>query len=245
MKTPLLLLHGFTGSPKSYRAVRALLAESYEVLSPALSGHAGRSFDDVRSFDDELARLLTLLDGAKDVVLCGYSLGARLALGLLAKDPTRFSRALLIAVHPGLSAAERAERRESDARWAALLREPGLAEFLELWTKQPLFASQSRLAADVLEEQRALRKAHDPEGLALALERLGLGSMPSYWPSLPTLTMPITLAVGELDQKFVEIAQKAARELPAAKLLIAPGAGHNLLLERPDLVARHLNENQP
>jgi len=64
--------------------------------------------------------------------------------------------------------------------------------------------------------------------------------MPCYWPALPALKTPITLAAGELDAKFVDIAQRAARELPNAKLLIAPGAGHNLLLERPDLVARTL-----
>jgi 2-succinyl-6-hydroxy-2,4-cyclohexadiene-1-carboxylate synthase len=242
MKTRLLLLHGFTGAPASYDGVRALLADRFEVLCPALSGHAGQAFADVTSFDDEVARLRGLLGDARGVVLCGYSLGARLALGLLSKHPEAFARATLIGVHPGLSdAADRAERLAADGRWAAVLREQGLAAFLERWSAQPLFASQGRLPAPLQQAQRTLREAQDAGGLARALERFSLGSMPCYWPGLPALKTPITLAAGELDTKFVEIAQQAARALPQAKLLIAPNAGHNLLLERPDLVARAIS----
>ena len=238
MKTA-LFLHGFTGAPASYDAVREHLGERYRVIAPPLSGHAGQPFEGVTSFDDELSRLLALLGEERDAVLCGYSLGARLALGLLVKAPERFARALLIGVHPGLAdAADRAERRAGDARWAAVLREQGVGAFVERWQAQALFASQGRLPADLLARQRALREAHDAEGLALALERFSLGEMPCYWPALPALATPTTLAAGELDQKFVDLARKAARELAIAKVLIAPSVGHNLLLERPDLVAR-------
>ena len=45
--------------------------------------------------------------------LCGYSLGARVALGLLARHAHRFAGATLIGVHPGLSSPdERAAERE-------------------------------------------------------------------------------------------------------------------------------------
>jgi len=245
MKTRLLLLHGFTGAPASYDGVRALLDERFDVICPALSGHAGQTFAGVTRFEDELERLHLLLGDARGLVLCGYSLGARLALGLLAKAPERFAHATLIGVHPGLSdAAERAERLAADARWAAVLRDQGLAAFLERWSAQPLFSSQGRLPAQALQAQRALREAQDAEGLALALERFSLGNMPCYWPGLSALKTPITLAAGELDAKFVDIAQRALRELPNAKLLIAPGAGHNLLLERPDLVVRSLSTEE-
>jgi pimeloyl-ACP methyl ester carboxylesterase len=60
--------------------------------------------------------------------------------------------------------------------------------------------------------------------------------MPERWSALPRLDVPITLGAGELDSKFAEIALRAARALPRGRASIAPGAGHNLLLERPDWV---------
>jgi 2-succinyl-6-hydroxy-2,4-cyclohexadiene-1-carboxylate synthase len=247
MKAPLLLLHGFTGAPASWDGVRAQLPDRFDAFCPALAGHAGQRFDGITSFDDELARLLALLGTERRWELAGYSLGARLGLGLLARAPERFRRATLIGVHPGLDdEADRAERRSADARWARVLREQGLGAFVERWTAQPLFASQGRLPAELLAEQRARRSAQDAEGLALALERFGLGAMPSYWQGLPALRTPLTLAAGELDVKFVDLARRAARELPQGRLLLAPGAGHNLLLERPELVAQAIaTETQP
>jgi 2-succinyl-6-hydroxy-2,4-cyclohexadiene-1-carboxylate synthase len=239
MKALALLLHGFTGAPGSYAAVRAELGDHVSVLCPALAGHAGVALDHATTFDDEVTRLLGLLGDARDVTLCGYSLGARFGLGLLVRAPERFRRAILIGVHPGLAdPAERQKRREGDARWAAVLRDQGLAAFIDRWQAQPLFASQGKLLGEQLATQRALRMSHDPEGLARSLERFGLGEMPCYWPALPSLPTPTTLAAGQRDAMFIKLAEQAARELPHGRLLMAPDAGHNLPLERPELVAR-------
>ena len=237
MSLPLVLLHGFTGSPRSWDGVVRALGEGHEISTPVLSGHTGLGFANVESFDDELRRLLTMLREGSTLV--GYSLGARVALGLLTLAPERFRAALLIGVHPGLrSEAERAERRDADARRARLLRERGLAAFLEEWERQPLFATQAELPADALDAQAAIRRSHDAEGLARSLEVMGLGSMPERWTSLSRIELPVTLAAGECDPKFSELGRLAAAELPRSRLLLAPSAGHNLPLERPEWVAR-------
>jgi 2-succinyl-6-hydroxy-2,4-cyclohexadiene-1-carboxylate synthase len=232
----LLCLHGFTGAPASFDGLHGRLGRDFEITAPAISGHAGAGFERVESFDDEVARLLQVC-GPGPVTLVGYSLGARLALGLLCRAPERFAGALLIGVHPGLtSASERAERIHSDSRWAALLRERGLAAFLSEWEAQPLFASQTTLRAPALDSQRAIRDSHDASGLARSLELFGLGRMPERWSALPALEVPVILGAGELDSKFVELARRAVQDLPRGRLSIAPAAGHNLLLERPDWV---------
>jgi 2-succinyl-6-hydroxy-2,4-cyclohexadiene-1-carboxylate synthase len=92
----------------------------------------------------------------------------------------------------------------------------------------------------VLAEQRQLRLAHHPVGLGRALAVLGLGAMPCYRGSLPALDLPLCLVVGELDAKFSRLAQSMATLLPRADLCTVPDAGHNVLLERPDLVIRLL-----
>ena len=49
--------------------------------------------------------------------------------------------------------------------------------------------------------------------------------------------MPVTLVVGERDEKFRAIAERMAAAIPDARVVVAPGAGHALHLEAPGAVA--------
>ena len=49
--------------------------------------------------------------------------------------------------------------------------------------------------------------------------------------------MPVVLVVGERDQKFRTIAEQMVSAIPAARIVIVPGAGHAVHLEAPELVA--------
>jgi len=234
------MLHGFTGSPESYdRVVRHLGVESQPFI-PALSGH-GRDWrsNAADSFESEVSRLVALLsDIERPRLLCGYSLGARVALGMLSGAPGMFDGAVLVGLHPGLEAASaRDERRARDAGRARLLRERGLGVFVETWEALPLFASQRSLPSDLLAEQRARRLAHDPEGLAHSLEVLGLAEMPDYRASIATLDVPVTLVAGSLDIKFSKIAKKLADQNDRLQSKLIHGVGHNVLLEAPSFVA--------
>jgi 2-succinyl-6-hydroxy-2,4-cyclohexadiene-1-carboxylate synthase len=235
---PLVLLHGFTGSPSSWDAVLASVP-AHPVLCPPLLGH-GAPAPEARTFAEEVARLAALLPG-EPVHLAGYSLGARLALALALAHPARVARLTLVAVHPGLpTTQEKVARRENDAAWSRLLIESGLERFLDAWDAQPLFATRARLPAHVTATHRAVRLRHDPKGLGRSLEVLGLAEMPDCRPELSRLTMPVTLMAGELDPKFLGLARELTVALPHAALRVAPGAGHDLLLEQPDLVAVEL-----
>lgn len=247
---PLVLLHGFTGVPASFDELCELLAErsggALEVYRPLLLGH-GAAADGVELFDDEIERLATDIAGRglAGAHLCGYSLGARLALGLVARAPRLFSSATLIGVHPGLTTdAERLERRASDERWARLLTERGLQPFLSAWEEQPLFASQAKLeragSPVAIARQRALRSAHHAPGLARSLRVLGLAEMPSYSATLLTPPLPVTLLVGARDTKFLRLARASAERNAELTLQVIDGAGHNLVLEAPDCLAEVL-----
>jgi len=190
-----------------------------------------------RSFGAELERIEGLLDERCPgrVRLLGYSLGARVGLGLLCRSPRRFETATLIGVHPGLdSAAERSAREAQQSEWKKLLLEQGVAAFVDYWEKLPLFESQTALPAARLAAQRAVRRAHSAEGLAHALEVLGLHGMPSYWGELSKLELPVSLVVGERDHKFIALAERMLSLLPRAQLSIVPGVGHNVVLEAPE-----------
>jgi len=237
------LLHGFMGSPQSWSRVVARARLERRSLIPALTGHKrdwqSRAVD---SFEGEVTRLVSLLSDVEPPrLLCGYSLGARVALGLLARTPNLFDAAVLVGVHPGLGEdAARAERREVDAHRARLLREQGLAAFVAEWEELPLFATQRGLSPEILADQRRIRLAHDAEGLARSLEVLGLGAMPDYGPALASIEIPITIMAGALDAKFSGIAKALAKGNAHIEVELANGVGHNVLLEAPNAVVAAL-----
>jgi len=235
-----MLLHGFTGSPESWSRVADHAELDQTPLTPALAGH-GRDWQEsgVQSFESEVTRLSSLaLQAERPRLLCGYSMGARVALGLLARQSHLFDAAVLIGVHPGLAEqSARTERREVDAGRARLLREQGVAAFIAAWEEQPLFASQRELPPEVVAHQRDIRLGHDAEGLARALEALGLAEMPDYRPAMPSLQMPVTLVTGAGDTKFSEVASALAKGRPRVDAMLVDGVGHNVVLEAPAAVA--------
>ncbi len=233
-------LHGFTGHAEDWQAVAAQLPAGTSGAAEPLLGHGGGGQATADSFGAEVDRLADRIRraSAEPVHLVGYSMGARLALGLLVGHPELFNRATLVGGQPGLrTEPERNARRREDARWIELLGQGGVQRFADAWEAQPLFASQKRLPAEVLEPVRARRRRHDPDGLARALEVLGLGAMPDLWPLLPQIAVPVTLVHGELDAKFGALAGQMAASIPGARVASVRGAGHNPMLEQPRAVA--------
>ncbi|MEM7674414.1 MAG: alpha/beta fold hydrolase [Myxococcota bacterium] len=237
---PTVLLHGFGGSPEAWRSVIDAWP-SHEArplfITPRQPGH-GAPIDTVEHFEDAVNALAADLPDRFHLV--GYSLGGRLALGLVAQHPSRVVSLTLIGAHPGLDASARPARQQNDLLWAQRLQAMGTEAFFESWIQQPLFASQRALPAHALARQKTWRQHLNKDDLARAMRVLSLSTMPDYRPMLPTLTMPILLMAGEQDAKFVAISESMMAELPHGQLEIVKGVGHNIPLEAPDAVAQHL-----
>jgi 2-succinyl-6-hydroxy-2,4-cyclohexadiene-1-carboxylate synthase len=230
-----LLLHGFTGTSDSFAGVP--LPEG--CVTPTLGGHLGSAV--VGGFDDEVERLAELAAGCEG--LFGYSLGGRLALGILARYPERFRHAIVVSAHPGLKTdSERVARRAADLRFVEVLREQGLAAFVDKWQALALWASQGELPESVRAAQRAQRLRHTAEGLAQSMIYHGLGEMPDLRAQLAHVQTRVDVLAGERDAKFVELAVELAGIMPNSRLTMAAGAGHNLLLERPTVCAKLLSQ---
>ena len=238
----LVCLHGFTGAPESWDAVLAELPPDVETLCPGIVGHDPDIPRTGSHFEDEVDRLAaTLASTDGPYHLAGYSLGARLALGLLVCHRQLFCSATLIGVHPGLgSERERQERAIADDELAHRLERDGVERFVDFWQSLPLFNSQSTLPPEVLHAQRQRRLDHASEGLAYALRALSLGRMPDYRSRLPKLDVPVLLMAGAEDLKFSRLAEAMSVLLPSSTFETVPAAGHNLLLEAPPEVAASL-----
>jgi 2-succinyl-6-hydroxy-2,4-cyclohexadiene-1-carboxylate synthase len=233
-----VLLHGFTGSSLAWGdgVLDGLSGVGLFPVLVDLPGH-GRAAGRVEESAFTLDATLAVVDeaGRWPADLLGYSMGGRIALHYAAAYPQRVRRLVLESASPGLaSEADRAARRSADEARAARLLTDGIDAFVDEWESQPLFGSRGGLAPELLARQRELRLRNDARSLAAALRGLGTGALPSLWDRLGTITTPTLLVVGELDLKFVEIAEAMARRLQQARVVVVAGAGHTVHLERPE-----------
>ncbi|HEV3055936.1 MAG TPA: alpha/beta fold hydrolase [Solirubrobacteraceae bacterium] len=228
----LVLLHGFTHTGASWDPVVAELPGSYRVLAPDIRGHGSASEVEPVSLEGVVEDIRTL----EPVVLCGYSMGARLALHVALAAPS-VRRLVLIGGSPGLAdPSDRAARRAADELLADEIERLTIEEVADRWAAgTAVLAGQPASVAAAAREDR-LRNT--PAGLARALRGLGTGALPSLWDRLGEIIVPVTLIVGEQDVKFRAIADQMAPLFGGhAEVVVVPGSGHAVHLEAPQAVA--------
>ena len=223
---PVLFIPGFMQPASAWGAVANELPERYPRVPFEHSEH---------SFESRLAEIAEAGEGA---VLCGYSLGGRLALHAALRDPARYAGLVTVGAAAGIEApAARAARAEADEKLAAWMETQGMDEIVAVWERQPLFADQSDL---LVEEQRPGRLAQDPRSLALLLRTAGQGALEPVWQRLPELTLPVLAIAGGMDDRYSDAARRIARGVLDGRAAIVEAAGHAPQLQRPEAVAAEL-----
>ncbi len=209
---PLVLLHGASSSAiEDWGHQRALFRQSFTCYLLDARGHAGTRWDGSGGWsrDALVEDLVAFADalGLGAFHVAGFSMGALTALVFATRFPERLASALIagIDVEP--------EPRTSIARRAM---DPERIE-----REDPAWARQ-------------LERRHDPVQGPGGWRRL-MGAMAAAAADEPTLTptmlraarLPILLACGDRDPWVpVEHAVALRRQLPDARLLVAPGCDH-------------------
>jgi 2-succinyl-6-hydroxy-2,4-cyclohexadiene-1-carboxylate synthase len=220
---PVVLVHGFTQTGRSWDRVGDHLAGRFEVVTVDAPGHGGSA--DRRADLVAGAQLLGTAGGPATYV--GYSMGGRLCLHLAVARPELVRRLVLVSATGGIDDdGGRAARRADDEQWAAAIERDGVEAFLDRWLAQPMFAT---LPDPGLEDRRRNTAA----GLASSLRLAGTGTQEPLWGRLAELTMPVLLVAGDLDRKFVAAAERMAGLIPHATLAVVPDAGHTVHVEQP------------
>ena len=240
MSELVVLLHGFTNTGRSWDPVLAALPDRLRPVVLDIRGHGSASG----------ARPVTLEAVISDIdraapdpfTLVGYSMGGRIALHAAFELAGRVRRLVLIGASPGLEdAAARSQRRAADDRLAGQAERESIGEFAERWARTPVLAGQPEGVRAWVD---ADRRRNDTAGLAAALRGLGTGSLPSLWPRLGRLGIPVELIVGERDSKFRDLAERMAQAIPRARTTIVSQAGHAVHLEAPERVAALIADDE-
>ena len=242
--TPVVLLHGFTGSAASLADTAAGLRDHHRTIRIDLVGHGESDAPrdatayDMRSCADQVAGVTLALD-ARPAHFIGYSMGGRVALALCVWRPDLVASALVIGARAGIDdAAERAVRVRHDCALADRIEREGVPRFVDHWMALPLFASQRRLGPAALREAREARLANRAHGLALSLRGMGAGAQPPLGARLGEVRAPVCLVAGKEDARFRAIAEALAQRLPRSRVEIVPSAGHAAHVENPSAFLR-------
>ena len=230
----IVFVHGFTQTGRSMVTLAEhVVRHGYQAAVVDLPGHGESSH--VRADLRRTADLVAATTGP--AIYVGYSLGGRVCLHLALMSPHMVHRLALIGATPGIvDDDERAARRTADDRLAQHLLQVGLEQFIDEWIAQPLFAGLQLSPAD-----REERLRNTAVGLAHSVRLSGTGSQLPLWDRLVELNMPVLALAGELDTKFVPIAERIAVSVPDGTFGQIHGAGHAAHLQQPMQVVTRLD----
>ena len=209
-------------------------AEAWAPLAEAFSGahlleHGEHTYE---------RRLAEIAEAGEGALVVGYSLGGRLALRAVLREPARYAGLVTIGATAGIDEpATRSARAEADDRLASWMETAPIESIVGVWERQPLFADQSEA---LIEAQRPGRLAQAPRELAAILRTAGQGVLEPVWHQLLTLELPVLAVAGARDEGYSAAARRIADTAPRGRAAIVEHAGHAPQLQRPDEVARLL-----
>ena len=245
LQPPLLLLHGWMGNCNDYIEIIEVLRSSYYCIAIDLPGHGKTEAvggDIGYGFINTARGIIQLLESLNiaQCSIAGYSFGGRLALYLALEFPDRFDRVTLESTSPGLATAiDRQARTIQDWQIIDRLETDNFANFVRYWYRQPIFSGiDCHLGFNELIQDRI--ETNQPDNLIKSLVYAGLGMQPYLGDRLKVYTKPISLIVGALDRKFVDIGRAMARNFSGNTLAIIPNCSHNVHFQQPQAWIGHV-----
>ncbi|HWV58040.1 MAG TPA: alpha/beta fold hydrolase [Longimicrobiales bacterium] len=230
-----LFVHAFPLDSRMWAPQLAAAPVGWRFVAPDLQGFgasgvasvgAPLTMDDIA---DDVAGLLDHL-GVQRAVLCGLSMGGYAAFAFWRRHADRVRALVLSDTRVGADTAEARAGRFSLAE--RVLREGSRAAVEAMFPKM-LSPSTVAHRPDVAATVRSIMESAPPSAIVRAL--YGLAERPDSTATLPTITAPALVIVGEDDAVTPPAeAERIADGIPGARLVRIPAAGHFPNLEAPE-----------
>jgi pimeloyl-ACP methyl ester carboxylesterase len=213
-------------------------AYTFEKQKAALSARFDVRVVDFFGLDSMEAMARKVLDAAPPrFSICGFSMGGRVALKIMAMAPERVERLMLLDTGVTPVAEGEAEKR---LVLVDLAKNEGIAALRTSWLLPMLHPDRQSNPA-FTEPLGAMIERATPE--IFDKQQRALLGRPDAQPVLPTIACPTYVVVGRQDA-WSTVAQHEdfAKLIPDAKLVVIEDSGHFVPVEQPDALNRLLVE---
>lgn len=211
-KKPILFLHGYLSSGKSFSPVLFLLRKKYRVFAPDMAGFGdNQKMPYPYALSDYVRDVSAYVDeqGIRGCAVVAHSFGARVAVRLASTDKTAFSALIL-------TGAAGVKPRFSIGRFFKKLRYRTVKKRLTEEEKEKYFSSDYR-------------------GLSPVMKKSFIKIVNTYTLSdAKSVSIPTLILSGEKDKETPPYTQRAYKKrFPNAELTFLKNAGHFAFLDKP------------
>jgi non-heme chloroperoxidase len=227
---PVLMLHGWSDSWRSFEGVLPHLPASIRALALTLPGHGDATGPDRHTVADMSEDVVAFLDvlGIESVLIAGHSMGTIVAQRVAIDHPDRVAGLVLLGARPTFAAPDMEELYAAVAALTDPVDVAFIREFQESTVVRPV--APGLIDMSVAESRKLTARTW--HGTLAGVLRHDLSG------DLPLIGAPTLIVAGEHD----DIAPPARAEelralIPGARLVVHAGAGHAMHWEDPERVA--------
>jgi pimeloyl-ACP methyl ester carboxylesterase len=227
----IMLLHGAGFDHTTWALhTRWFAHHGFAVLAPDLPGHgrsSGNPLPTIADMADWTAALIAAA-GATQARLVGHSMGSLIALETAARHPAKVSGLSLIGTAATMTVGP-------DLLRAAEANDQAAIDMVSIWGLGFQAELGGSLAPGLWMHSGAQRVLEKCRPGVLFNDLSACNAYQGALAAAATITVPTTLILGERDMMTSAKAGKAlAAAIPNAKTIVLSGAGHMMMVERPD-----------
>jgi len=239
---PVVFIHGFPFSHKMWTfpgGQTEALASTHRVIAYDIRGHGDSEVGDgqytIELFVDDLIAFFDHLSISKAVAV-GLSMGGYIALRAIERHPDRFRGLVLCDTKSEADSNEAKVKRASSIK---AVKANGPRQFAQNFVAGVFTAESFNARAEAVKAIQSTIERTAP--LSLCGTMLALAGRTDTTSSLPSITVPTLIMVGEQDVLTPPAASQAMKEkIPNAELYLLPGAAHLSNIENAPEFNTHL-----
>lgn len=236
---PLILLHGLWGASENWLPVARMLGDRFRVILPDLRNHGRSPHKEVHDYEQMRQDVAEWIEGLHLPVkpyLAGHSMGGKVVMALLLKNPDIAAKSIILDVAPvNYSWGEEQERIFRFMRSVNLTDMGGRKELGTVIGKAFDTEREKQLVWKNLQKTReGFRWKINAE--VLYQERHKIAGWPEEYGGL-CYNGEVLFVKGECSP-YISGPEMLKKNFPAALLTVIPDAGHWLHTEQPEKLSK-------